>query len=130
MMSLGRMIPASWHARRPSAAYCEFELSPPDRVLSRLRSTFTFRVTFGFTRTPGGGTLSNLRAPRRVPLATRLRGADVGTSSISAKMEGSPYVHCPFVHWLSTRNCAQALMRYWYFTRSTSSRIMAWSATQ
>src|SRR4029453_19116808 len=27
-VSRGSTIPASWHARSPSAAYCEFELSP------------------------------------------------------------------------------------------------------
>src|SRR4029453_2904773 len=52
-ISLGMMIPASWHARRPSAAYWEFELSPP-AMPSRVFLTGILRTTFGFSFAPGG----------------------------------------------------------------------------
>src|SRR5437773_7794957 len=51
-VSRGSTIPASWQARRPSAAYCELELSPVGGP-SRFFSTGILLTTLGFCRSPG-----------------------------------------------------------------------------
>ncbi len=79
------MIPASWQARRPSAAYCEFELSPPAGP-SRIFLTGIFRTTLGFVRAtvlPGLG--FGFVPP---PLATSRPAPPVGVSLTNA--DGSP----------------------------------------
>src|SRR5688572_27378579 len=104
-VSRGSTTPASWQARSPSAAYCEFELSPVAGPCTRL-STETFWTTLGFWRGPAPISLG--------PLATAPPFPPVGIPSANA--DGSPYDHWPFWHMLSTRNWAHWRILAWYFT--------------
>src|SRR6185436_13016385 len=116
-------MPASWQARSPSAAYWLLELSPVAGP-SFIFLTVILLRTFGFSfvsETPKS------RAPPSFGFAPLATSFDGGTSLTCA--DGSPYDHWPFAHWLSMMCCAHWAIRAWYFTRSISSRIMAWRTT-
>ena len=94
-------MPASKQARRPSAAYCELELSPsagPSRVFRAIN----LRTTLGRTRRPSASSFAAVGT-----------GGLAGVGTPFGISVGVPYSHWPFRHWLSTRNCAHCQIRSW-----------------